>query len=559
MILKIALMSKYDYGDDLKDNRITDINSQYKNLVTDEKLIADFRFYASYAQKAYCLESADDMLMKGLYGKAEVIADEIIFFFKELELNKMQWEGRPQKMVNYPYLELGLVDAYFWEDYSNVSHKVKEKIKDLLYSHKKITLIGHGIAGVYATFTALELQYIPRFTHEFEVKVYTFGSPRIGNSFFAQHVKNKLGTIYRVTHTDDYVSQFPEKKGRAGYVHYETEFWISFSCDCPEIYQVFECKDISLNSGVNESTFHGSKTKLKRQTKSSTTFTKPLKDGYPEKYLVINQYVLEPFPRMARAANFAYCFNENRVGIKQKGVVADVFLDSRNKEIVAYFRGQELTLQKWKARNISLKNYKIGTKAKVDKSWSSDVKKMKPRLFNRIRSLLKTWSDSIAHLWDDFIPYVNVRFVGHGVGGAYAVIAALALQEEYDQQGPTFHDLDVDILVTVFTFGQPRTGNKDFAKLASAKFEQNLHRITHSNDFIPRLFMNQDIFGHSGNEFWIPNQSCDCSYKSQIKTVESAEDFQIYFCNGEYPQPAGFFENPVSIGLGLEYSEFLGV
>ena len=69
----------------------------------------------------------------------------------------------------------------------------------------------------------------------------------------------------------------------------------------------------------------------------------------------------------------------------------------------------------------------------------------------------------------------SVYVTGHGLGGAFAIISALDIND-YLNQG-------VDV---VYTFGQPRVGNDAFAAYYANKLP-NTFRVINNADIVPHL------------------------------------------------------------------------
>ncbi|KAG9285201.1 hypothetical protein G9A89_004416 [Geosiphon pyriformis] len=96
--------------------------------------------------------------------------------------------------------------------------------------------IGHGTAGAIATFAAV--QFRAKYG-KLKVSLTTFGSPRIGNGYFADSVERGI-IVYRVTHSNDWYPQF-----FANMSHIQPEYWIpgDDDCDChnTDNVKVYEC------------------------------------------------------------------------------------------------------------------------------------------------------------------------------------------------------------------------------------------------------------------------------------------------------------------------------
>lgn len=108
-----------------------------------------------------------------------------------------------------------------------------------LYPAYGVLVTGHSLGGALATFCAADLIRL----HEelqlearapLEVQLYTFGSPRVGNSAFVGWLAAHLttGRQFRVTHRSDPVPHLPPMYW--GYVHLPQEVWYSNGLDPPE-------------------------------------------------------------------------------------------------------------------------------------------------------------------------------------------------------------------------------------------------------------------------------------------------------------------------------------
>ena len=94
------------------------------------------------------------------------------------------------------------------------------KYKDTLFQYlpkpdTKIVITGHSSGAALSMFMAYDIYKL------YDVSVYTFGKPRIGNSVFVE--STNLIKHYRVTHHNDIVPHLPEEL--FGYQHTNTEIW----------------------------------------------------------------------------------------------------------------------------------------------------------------------------------------------------------------------------------------------------------------------------------------------------------------------------------------------
>ncbi|KAG9293812.1 hypothetical protein G9A89_019150 [Geosiphon pyriformis] len=111
----------------------------------------------------------------------------------------------------------------------------------------------------------------------------------------------------------------------------------------------------------------------------------------------------------------------------------------------------------------------------------------------------------------------QLRFIGHGVGGVLAMFAALYLKRIKSMPKPK--------KLEVYTFGQPRMGNKLFALYVNRFLPGSVYRVTNMNDFVPKLLKSNTWYHHS-TEYWINQRDCDCSASKEISRTE------VYRCYG---------------------------
>ncbi|KAI1643134.1 alpha/beta-hydrolase [Daldinia loculata] len=88
----------------------------------------------------------------------------------------------------------------------------------------KIIFTGHSLGGAVATVAAGYAR-----DQGYELDLYTYGSPRVGNQAFVDFVTAQPGGEFRVTHLDDPVPRLPPIA--VDYRHTSPEFWISDESD----------------------------------------------------------------------------------------------------------------------------------------------------------------------------------------------------------------------------------------------------------------------------------------------------------------------------------------
>ncbi|KAG9305125.1 hypothetical protein G9A89_001235, partial [Geosiphon pyriformis] len=187
----------------------------------------------------------------------------------------------------------------------------------------------------------------------------------------------------------------------------------------------------------------------------------------------------------AAFANMAYCEpfkSYNFVGslVKNgKDIFGNVFEATTIETIVVHFRAPILSKTDWFNRKSELEPFRVpGMKANalvlVDKEWFVEVIMMMDEIIS-----------GIYHLIEDS-HFTKITFCGHGVGGAYAAIAGLSFTI-LDLIGlrPLGIKFKGTLDISIYTFGQPRTGNIMFAKMMNDLVK--VTRVTRQNDYVPHF------------------------------------------------------------------------
>ncbi|KAG9306808.1 hypothetical protein G9A89_005708 [Geosiphon pyriformis] len=193
----------------------------------------------------------------------------------------------------------------------------------------------------------------------------------------------------------------------------------------------------------------------------------------------------------------------------------------------------EMTKNDWQLRKVKLVPFQV-TEMKtnflirVDEEYYNDVVSISRSLFGRICAHILRARNELG---------VQVFFIGHGVGGAYAAIAGLMWQIEtgigsYPKTYPNgFYSSEN---YHVVTFGQPRTGNVPFAKMVNTLLD--VTRITHTNDpasHFPPAESGIDFLGHHDYEFWLATRNCDCPGDVPSEK-ELVNEYAVYSCPGYF-------------------------
>jgi hypothetical protein len=131
--------------------------------------------------------------------------------------NIQNWLDDIQFHKVYPYNDSDIgVEKGFYKAYQNVKSDIFETLTFIQdkYSTKKVLLTGHSLGAALATLMAFDIKNI------YSMILYTYGSPRVGNSEFVAHFHT---TTNRITHYYDIVPHLPEQA--FGFLHIPQEIW----------------------------------------------------------------------------------------------------------------------------------------------------------------------------------------------------------------------------------------------------------------------------------------------------------------------------------------------
>ncbi|KAE8800687.1 triacylglycerol Lipase [Hordeum vulgare] len=158
----------------------------------------------------------------------------VIVVFRGTQENSIQnwiedllWK---QLDLDYPGMPEAMVHRGFYSAYHNTT--IRDGIVSGIQKTRKlhgdvpIMVTGHSMGAAMASFCALDL--VVNYGLD-DVKLMTFGQPRVGNAAFASYFKRYLPHAIRVTHANDivphlppYFSFFPQKT----YHHFPREVWV---------------------------------------------------------------------------------------------------------------------------------------------------------------------------------------------------------------------------------------------------------------------------------------------------------------------------------------------
>jgi hypothetical protein len=164
------------------------------------------------------------------------------------------------------------------------------------------------------------------------------------------------------------------------------------------------------------------------------------------------------------------------------------------------FRGSSCLrdwIQDFKARQeqpkVELLQDYAGVFAEIHQGFEQDVESIREDLLAAIRSLGAPAPTPAAGS-GRAVPEsgVPIFVTGHSKGAAEAVLFALELQR---QKFP---------IAGVYTFGQPRVGNRAFANLYNQTLYEETFRVVNQNDIVPRVPGLLMGYKHCGQEIFLP-------------------------------------------------------
>lgn len=106
---------------------------------------------------------------------------------------------------------------------SSMASTIKTALGELMQTHPEgpLFVLGHSMGGALAQLAALDLKIAHGLK---DVKVYTFGAPRLGNSVFSDFFNEHVTEAWRFTHGRDIVPSVPPQL--LGFHHVSREVWL---------------------------------------------------------------------------------------------------------------------------------------------------------------------------------------------------------------------------------------------------------------------------------------------------------------------------------------------
>ncbi|MFW9993125.1 MAG: lipase family protein [Candidatus Odinarchaeota archaeon] len=99
------------------------------------------------------------------------------------------------------------VHAGFLEAYKSVKKEIHAHLNTLFSEQgsSRLFVTGHSLGGALATIAAVDLNQ----TFKLPVTIYTYGSPKVGNSWFARKFNRKIKDSFRIANVDDVIPSYP--------------------------------------------------------------------------------------------------------------------------------------------------------------------------------------------------------------------------------------------------------------------------------------------------------------------------------------------------------------
>ena len=151
--------------------------------------------------------------------------------------------------------------------------------------------------------------------------------------------------------------------------------------------------------------------------------------------------------------------------------------------IVVAFRGS-LSLQDWidDLKNVKLVDHSACAGCQVGDGW-----------LDTVQSLQDGVTAAILNISSQF-PNAPIIITGHSLGAAVAPLFLVELAR-------THPDLYARVVFPLYTFGQPRVGNRAFAQYANSHLPE-WFRVVHHDDPVPHLPPHDFGFEHMAREVW---------------------------------------------------------
>jgi hypothetical protein len=208
------------------------VNSEYDELLAKTAL--------NISQSTYCLNNSSNWNCatcsnKNEYEKLINLDNELIVIgyntlYKSIfvsfrgSVNTQNWIANIHFSQIQPYNNTDIsVEKGFYNLFTNLKPYVINGIQDVSkkYNTKDLLITGHSLGGALSTLLAFELLYVENI--DMNIKLITFGCPRIGNHDFVSIFNSFSVYSNRITHYYDIVPHIPQQFLK--YDHISKEIW----------------------------------------------------------------------------------------------------------------------------------------------------------------------------------------------------------------------------------------------------------------------------------------------------------------------------------------------
>ncbi|KAJ3218348.1 hypothetical protein HK099_005102 [Clydaea vesicula] len=140
--------------------------------------------------------------------------------------------------------------------------------------------------------------------------------------------------------------------------------------------------------------------------------------------------------------------------------------------------------------------------------------------YHAVRDIVR---DTVAKLLKQY-PGSHIRTTGHSLGAATATVAALDLAFFFPDEVPRMQ---------IYTYGEPRVGNRALAEKVNSIFGERMRRITHHADIFTLLptphLGGANSWQHHKREYWIDwndnTQQCSAGENEDNKCSAGTRDY----------------------------------
>ena len=224
-------MYRYVYGSRIHRtwNRYSLINTY--NFSIEYLLIEFFFFLSGFIPYSSIYDSKYDT--HGYIGYRE--SDHTIYVVYRGSSDIKNWVNNIEvALTDYPYCNGCSVHNGWYKAMGKVIDQVFVDVSSLVLKFPtfKILVTGHSLGAALSTLTFAELK-----TMYTDIEVYTFGSPRVGNTEFSTWFGKQFSTFYRITHHKDMVPHVPMHER---YTHIGGEWYHESNVDASDLHS---CED----------------------------------------------------------------------------------------------------------------------------------------------------------------------------------------------------------------------------------------------------------------------------------------------------------------------------